>query len=501
MGALFAADTLQGPKVDWYAISPLLVLLGGAMVLLVVGALTPAWPKRCYALYTAAVAAGAGVMQVTLWHRIDDKGTATLIGDALSLDKTGVWLGLTICVAVFLAAFLTDDYLRREGLDGLELYVLYLLAALGGLVMAAANDLVVLFLGLEILSIALYVMAASHRKRIKSQESGIKYFVLGGFSSAFFLYGIALVYGGAGSTNFSKIVAGFDATIQEPGNDALTLAGIALLLVGLAFKVAAVPFHFWSPDVYEGAPTPVTAFMASAGKAAAFGAMLRVLGALPQWSDDYRPIVWTLGVLTLVGGAVMAVVQRNVKRMLAFSSISHAGFILVGVEAAVHFDGATLQRDGVSSVLVYLLVYAVLVMGTFGVVTAVGRTGDAATGLDGFRGLAKQQPMLALGMTVLLLAQAGVPLTSGFVAKFGVITAAVEVRSYAIAIIAMVSAVIAAFLYLRIMISMWISEPEAGDDAREPVRIPLLLGVAVALSVAFTLVIGFFPDILLTIAP
>ena len=262
MGALFAAETLKGPKIDWFAISPLLVLLGGAMVLLVVGALTPAWPRRLYALYTAAVAVAAGVMHVLLWHRIDQKGTVTLIGDALDLDKTGVWLGLTICVAVFLVAFLTDDYLRREGLDGLELYVLYMLAALGGLVMAAANDLVVLFLGLEILSIALYVMAASHRKRIQSQESGIKYFVLGGFSSAFFLYGIALVYGGAGSTNFTKIVAGFDQTIQEPGNDALTLAGIALLLVGLSFKVAAVPFHFWSPDVYEGAPTPVTAFMA-----------------------------------------------------------------------------------------------------------------------------------------------------------------------------------------------------------------------------------------------
>jgi NADH-quinone oxidoreductase subunit N len=503
MGALLAADTLQGPKVDWFALSPLLILLGGAMVLLVVGALTPAWPKRGYALFTAAIAVAGGVFGVLLWRRIDDKGPLKLVGNALSLDKVAVWLTITICVGVFLAALVSDDYLRREGLDGPELYVLYLLAALGGVVMSSANDLIVLFLGLEILSIALYVMAASHRKRIESQEAGLKYFVLGGFSSAFFLYGVALVYGGAGSTNFDKIVKAFDATIQlDRQNDALVLAGVALLLVGLAFKVAAVPFHFWSPDVYEGSPTPVTAFMASVGKTAAFGAMIRVLLlALPHWRDDYRPALWVIAVLTLVGGSVMAVVQTNVKRMLAFSSISHAGFILVGVEAAAHGTGATLSSPGVSSVLLYLLIYSVLVMGTFGVVSAVGRTGDANTGLAGFRGLGRSQPVLALGMTVLLLAQAGVPLTSGFIAKFGVITAAVDVHSYAIAIIAMVSAVIAAFLYLRIMVSMWVIEPEAGDDAREPVVVPALLGVAISLSVAFTLVIGFLPGRLIDITP
>lgn len=503
MGALLAADTLQGPKIDWFALSPLLILLGGAMLLLVGGALTPTWPKRGYSLFTAAVAVAGGVSSVLLWRRVDDKGPISLVGDALTLDKVAVWLTITICVGVFLAALVSDDYLRREDLDGPELYALYLLAALGGVVMSSANDLIVLFLGLEILSIALYVMAASHRKRIESQEAGLKYFVLGGFSSAFFLYGVALVYGGAGSTNFDKIVAAFDATIQlDRRNDALVLAGVALLLVGLAFKVAAVPFHFWSPDVYEGSPTPVTAFMASVGKTAAFGAMLRVLLlALPHWRDDYRPALWVIAVLTLVGGSVMAVVQTNVKRMLAFSSISHAGFILVGVEAAAHGSGVTLSSPGVSSVLLYLLVYSVLVMGTFGVVSAVGRTGDANTGLAGFRGLGKNQPVLALGMTVLLLAQAGVPLTSGFIAKFGVITAAVDVHSYAIAIIAMVSAVIAAYLYLRIMVSMWVSEPEAGDDIREPVHVPALLGVAISLSVAFTLVIGFLPGRLIDITP
>ena len=500
MGALLA-DTLQGPKVDWFAVSPLVILLGGAMVLLVLAALTPQWPKRCYALFTVAVAGGAGVMSFILWDRINHEGAKTLVGDVMWLDKFGVWIAITVCVGVVMAALVTDDYLRREGIDGPEIYVLYLLAAIGALVMGAANDLVVLFLGLEILSIALYVLAASHRKRLESQESGLKYFILGGFSSAFLLYGIALIYGSTGSTRYDRIAARFSDVVElTRSKESLALAGVALLLVGLAFKVAAVPFHFWSPDVYEGAPTPVTAFMASVGKAAAFAAMLRVLlVALPVWRDDFRPVLWVLAVLTLVGGSVMAVVQTNVKRMLAFSSISHAGYLLVGVEAAAH--GSGLSSTGVSSALVYLLVYAVLVTGTFGVITAVGRTGDNATDLAGFRGLARTKPALALGMTVLLLAQAGVPLTSGFVAKFGVIGDAVKVHSYAIAIIAMVSAVIAAFLYLRIMISMWIADAEPGDDAREPVVVPALLGVAIALAVAFTLVIGFLPNALIDAAP
>ena len=503
MGAMLAADTLHGPKVDWFALTPLVILLGGAMVLLVVAALTPAWPKRCYALFTVATAGAAGVMAFILWDRINHHGPKTLVGDAMWLDKPGIWIVITVCVGVVMAALLTDDYLRREGIDGPEVYALYMLAAIGAIVMAAANDLVVLFLGLEILSIALYVMAASHRKRADSQESGLKYFILGAFSSAFLLYGIALVYGSTGSTNLGKILTASDSVIiLDRSKETILLAGIALLLVGLAFKVAAVPFHFWAPDVYQGAPTPVTAFMASVGKAAAFAALLRVLlQALPHWADDYRPAIWLLAVLTLVGGSVMAVVQTNVKRMLAFSSISHAGYSLVGVEAATHHARQGMGSTGVSSVMMYLLVYTVLVGGTFGVITAVGRTGDSATDLAGFRGLGRTKPALALGMTVLLLAQAGVPLTSGFVAKFGVIGDGVRTHSYALAIIAMVSAVIAAFLYLRIMISMWIADPEAGDDAREAVRVPALLAVAITLSVGFTLAIGFFPDWLIHAAP
>ena len=484
------------PEIDWLALSPLLILLGGALLLLVVGALTPTWPKRAYSFATVAVGLGALVMTFIQWDNISDDGPKFLVGDALSFDAFSMFASITILVAVILTALITDDYLRREGMDGPEIYALYLLASIGGVVMVMSNDLIVLFLGLEVLSIALYVLAASHRRRTESQESGIKYFVLGSFSSAFFLYGVALIYGGTGSTNFNVIIAAFD-NVPADRKDTLVLVGIALLLVGLFFKVAAAPFHFWAPDVYQGAPTPITAFMASAGKVAAFAAMLRVLVvALPTWRDDWRPVIWVVAVITLCVGAISAVVQTNVKRMLAYSSISHAGFILIGVEAAGHAGGST--GPGMPSSMLYLLLYTVLVCGTFGVVALVSRTGDNATDLDSFRGLAKRKPLLAMALTVFLLAQAGVPFTSGFVAKFGVIQAAVEVDSYAIAIIAMVSSVIGAYLYLRIMISVWMAEPTADDDKLEAVRVPLSSGLAIGAAMLFTLAVGVFPQWLIT---
>ena len=286
------AQEFAGPDVGWFALSPLLVLLGGGMLLLLVGALTPPWPKGGYAIVSAATAGAAAVLAAFQWDDITDGQPGTLVGGALAFDTFSQLLTIIICVSVALVSLVTDDELRRDGNDGPEVYALYLMAALGGIIMGAANDLIVLFLGLETLSLALYILAASDRRRRQSQESGIKYFVLGSFASAAFLYGIALVYGSAGSTNITDIVATFRDTVTAPREDALVLAGVALLLVGLAFKVAAVPFHVWTPDVYQGAPTPVTGFMASVGKAAAFAAMLRVLVvALPFYRDDWRPVI------------------------------------------------------------------------------------------------------------------------------------------------------------------------------------------------------------------
>lgn len=498
VSALLAqAEPIVNPEVGWFALSPMIVLVCGALTMLVVGALTPTWPKGLYAAASATTAGAAGVLAMFNWDDITEEGPSTLVAGAIAFDTFAMMATITIAIAVILVSLLTDNAIRNTPNDGPEIYALYLVAAVGGIVMASANDLIVLFLGLETLSLALYVLAASNRRSDESAESGLKYFILGGFASAFFLYGIALVYGAVGSTNITEMVQALALGFDED-NDALALAGIALMMVGLGFKVAAAPFHIWVPDVYQGAPTPVTAFMASVGKTAAFGAMIRVLiVALPVYRDDWRPIIWVLAVLSLVVGSFLAVVQDNVKRMLAYSSVSHAGFLLVGVEAAAHTAGDVNPGVGLSAVSLYLMLYSVLVIGSFGVVTVITSQNGNDSSLSSFKGLAKRRPTLAIAFTIFLLAQAGVPFTSGFIAKFGVIQAAVEERSYAIAIIAMVTAVVAAFLYLRIMISMWLHDAE--DDA-PAVRVPLSAALAIGSAAIFTIVVGLAPGWLIDAA-
>jgi NADH-quinone oxidoreductase subunit N len=475
------------PRMDWAAALPLLLLCGAALVLLLLSALVASKPARgTYAFLTVAACACTIGSAGALWSRVQDsdRGAFTTAAGALTVDGFSVFFIVVIALGIALAALLADDFLRREDLDGPELYVLLLLSGAGGIVMAMANDLIVVFLGLETLSIALYVLAGYNRRAAQSRESAIKYFVLGSFSSAFLLYGIALVYGATGSTNMGKIASFLAANTLE--SKALLLGGFALLLVGLAFKVSAVPFHGWTPDVYQGAPTPVTAFMASASKAAAFAALLRIFSStFHDFRLNWQPLIWALAVLTLVVGAVLAIVQDDVKRMMAYSSISHAGFILVGVQAA--------NDQGVSAALFYVLSYTFMIVGTFGVATLVAGKGDERHGLDAYRGLSRRRPGLALVFTVFLLAQAGVPLTSGFLAKFYVISAAVDAHSYALAIIAMLSSVISAYLYLRVIVAMYLTDV---DDAElgPRVRIPLAAGLALTVSVVATLAIGILPD-------
>jgi NADH-quinone oxidoreductase subunit N len=352
------------------------------------------------------------------------------------------------------------------------------------------------------------VLAGYHQRREQSREAAIKYFVLGSFSSAFFLYGVALTYGATGSTNLG-FVAEFLGTQTVTGG--VLLGGFALLLVGLGFKVAAVPFHMWTPDVYQGAPTPVTGFMAAAAKAAGFAALLRIFfSAFGTERLDWQPIVWVLAVLSMVVGSVLAVVQTDVKRMLAYSSISHAGYVLIGLQAA--------NDRGIAGSLFYLLAYTFLIVGSFAIVGLVSRKGDSRTGLQAYRGLARDRPLLAFAFTVFLLAQAGVPFTSGFLAKFYVISAAVEARSYAIAIIAMLAAVVAAFFYLRLIVVMYMAEDQAmagvGDEtpvdgaggvatavATVPrVEVPVAAAVAIGLALAFTILAGLIPQPVLDFA-
>jgi NADH-quinone oxidoreductase subunit N len=479
---------IQMPYVDWGGLSPLVVLAAGALVILTATALGLRRPPRhTWCLLTVATGLGALLAAVIQWNRVDDDGAFGIVANALVVDGFSVFVTALIAASVVLAALLADGFLRRERLEGPELYVLMLLSATGGVMMAMANDLVVLFLGLEVLSIALYVLAGFDLRRAESSESALKYFVLGAFSSAFLLYGIALIYGATGSTNLGAIRDFLGSNVLT--HDGLLLAGFALLLVGLGFKVAAVPFHVWTPDVYQGAPTPVTAFMASASKAAGFAALLRVfVSTFDLYQDDWRPVIFVLAVLTLLVGSVLAIVQNDVKRMLAYSSISHAGFVLVGVQAA--------SDRGVSGALFYLLAYTFMVVGSFGVVTLVGRRGDADHDISSYRGLAARQPVLALAFTIFLLAQAGVPFTSGFLAKFYVIGAAVDSNSYALAILAMLAAAVSAYLYLRIVVAMYMSgdEDEGAPAAGERVRVPALarlsLGVALAVTILFGLVPG-----------
>lgn len=485
---VFAA-TLDGPSIPWVELIPILSLLAGTCFLLLVGSLVPTWPRRGYAWVTGISTTVALVASAVKWNNLYYNKGATYFADVIAIDRFSVLASITICLAVIFGALMMSAYLVRMNADGPELYALLLTSAIGALVMVAANELIVLFLGLEILSLSLYLLAASNRDREQSQESGLKYFILGGFSSAFFLYGVALIFGSTGSTKISGIGQVLSGSISIGNSDAMLLVGIGMLLVGLGFKVSAAPFHVWTPDVYEGAPTPVTAFMASAGKVAAFAALIRILAVgLEQRVDDWRPVVWALAILTVFTGSILAVVQTNVKRMLAYSSISHAGFILVGVEAAGHAGS-----DGIATSMNYLAIYTVLVMGSFAIVLALSGNTDGETNLSDFKGLAKRRPALALAFTVLLFAQAGVPLTAGFVSKFAVIKSSVEANSYVLAVSAMVAAVIGAYLYLRIAVSMWLEEPESDSE----ISVDPAVVIVIVVSVIATLIVGFFPELLL----
>ena len=369
-----------------------------------------------------------------------------------------------ICVSVFLVAVLLDDYLRRERLDGPEWYVLVLMSASGGLLLASAEDLILTFLGLEILSIAVYVLAALHLRRSDSQEAAFKYFVLGALSSALFLYGIALVYGATGSTSLPVIAGARSdnfAGLNPLEDSSMMLVGMALVLVGFAFKVSAVPFHMWTPDVYQGSPTPVVAFMASAVKVAGFAGLVRVFWeGFGYYFEDWRPIIIVLSVASLLVGSFLALAQTNVKRMLAYSSIAHAGFMLAAVQALAVDDIADSVLAG-EALLFYMLAYTVMVAGTFGVMTLVGGGATPPTASMTMSVFRDRCPVLAGLMAVLLFAQAGIPFTSGFLAKFRVIVAAAGSGSYVLAGIAMLSAVVAAVLYLRIVVSMFLVQVPA----------------------------------------
>lgn len=418
-----------------------------------------------------------------------DVATATLLGDMVAVDGVALFTRMTVCAAGIITVLVGYAYLEDRRVHRGEYYPLLLFAGTGMTLLASAADLLMVFIAIEILSLALYVMSGFAKHDLRSQESAFKYFLLGAFSSAFLLYGIALVYGSTGTTNIAaagRALTGFEVPA------ALGIAAIALLLVGFAFKVALVPFHMWTPDVYQGAPTPVTGFMAAATKAAAFAAFLRVFadGLAPlQWT--WVPAVAVVAAVTMLVGAVLAVVQDDLKRMLAYSAIAHAGYAAVGLLA--------LSRDGTAATMFYLLAYAIMSLGAFGVLGVLERRQRKAIAISELAGLGQRAPLLAGMFALFLLSLAGLPGTAGFMAKLGVVRAAVDSGHIALPVVLVVSSVIAAFFYIRVIVAMFMDD-EPAELADVP--IPESTGSAAGLSAAAAavIVLGVLPPAVIDLA-
>ncbi|MFJ8072444.1 NADH-quinone oxidoreductase subunit NuoN [Streptomyces sp. NPDC096176] len=522
---------IPAPHIEYAQLAPALIVVGAAVVGILVEAFVPRRARyytQVFLTVVALAAAFAAVVGLAASGYGTTKAHIAAMG-AIAVDGPALFLQGTILLASLVAIFTfaerrldpaahgnrIDSFAAeaaavpgsehekaavKAGFTTTEVFPLALFAIAGMLVFPAANDLLTLFIALEVFSLPLYLLCAvARRKRLMSQEAAVKYFLLGAFSSAFLLFGIALVYGYAGSVSYARIadvVEGSVRTIDPAladtmGNDALLLIGGAMIIMGLLFKVGAVPFHMWTPDVYQGAPTPVTGFMAAATKVAAFGALLRLLYVvLPGLAWDWRPVMWAVAIVTMLGGAIVAITQTDIKRLLAYSSIAHAGFILAGVIATT--------PDGVSSVLFYLLAYSFVTIGAFAVVTLVRDAGGEATHLSKWAGLGRRSPLVAAVFAVFLLAFAGIPLTSGFAGKFAVFKAAAEGGAAPLVVVGVISSAIAAFFYIRVIVLMFFSEPKP-EGPTVAVPSPLTM-TTIGVGVAVTLVLGVAPQYFLDLA-
>jgi NADH-quinone oxidoreductase subunit N len=466
---------IPAPPVNFAALAPMLVLFGTAVLVLVLDLLPPRRDKTHLAIVSLAGAIGAMLVAVTRWGR-DQRG----FRDMVVLDNYALFVDVILCYAVALVILLSIDYLRREGVQTGEYYALVLLSASGMMLMASANDLVVVFLSLELMSLCLYVLAGLFKQRLDSGEASMKYFLLGAFASSFLLYGIALTYGATGSTSFERIAT---AAAGPARGDVMFLVGIALMLVGFGFKISAAPFHMWAPDVYQGAPTSVTALIATGSKAAAFAALIRLLiGPLRPVQPEWTALMWGLAAVTMTLGNVVAIAQSNLKRMLAYSSIAHVGYMLVGLVAG----GAA----GAGAILYYLFAYTFTTIGTFGVLSLCARAGEEAVEVEDYAGLGRRHPLLAGTLTVFLLSLIGIPPLAGFVGKFYVFGAAVQSGYLWLAIIAVLNSAVAAYYYLRVVVYMYMREPEAAGATLAP---SFAGGVALAVAAAGIVILGVLP--------
>ncbi len=471
------------PAVNWSAIGPELILSLTAMGLLILNVLARKGAQRAIPYLSLAGIVLALLFSFTLWGK-----SAYAFNRMVVLDHYSLFFKMIFLITAGLTVLMSIRFLQEEEFEYGEYYILVLFAAVGMMFMASAADLIIIFLGLEIFSLAVYVLAGFFRTQPKSNESSLKYFLLGAFSSGFLLYGIALIYGATGTTNLKGIYE-FLSKIHL-FTDPLLLIGMGLLIVGFGFKVASVPFHMWTPDVYEGAPTSITAFMSVGPKAAGFAAFLRVfLYALSSMQTKWVWILWVLAVLTMTLGNVVAIAQKNIKRMLAYSSIAHAGYILVAMVAA--------SELGTASVLYYILAYAFMNLGAFGVVILYGRKGEENINIGDYSGMASKYPLLAAAMAIFMFSLAGIPPTAGFVGKFYIFSAAVKAGYIGLAIIGVLNSALSVYFYLRVTVMMYMRNPE-----KEFARLDLSPAMVIALIIAVwgTLQMGITPSQYLNLA-
>lgn len=502
--ALSAVDTpFELPGINYAAIAPILIIFGAGVVSVLIEAFAPrTWrrPMQLVVVLASVIAALVVVVSLAGTRLITAEGAIAIDGPALVMQ--GTLLVISLLGALLMAERSIDPagdafaprasalpgsederQFTQRGYLQTEIWPFFLFALMGMLLFVAANDLLLMFVALEVMSLPLYLLAGmARRRRLLSQEASMKYFLLGAFSSAFFLYGTAMLYGYSGSVELTAIA---DTLTSKPSQGSLVTIGVALLLVGLLFKIAAVPFHQWTPDVYQGAPTPITGFMAATVKIAAFGALLRVLyvglGGM-RW--DWEPVLWIIAILTMLVGSIIAITQTDIKRMLAYSSIAQAGFILVGVVAA--------SREGLAASMFYLIAYAFTTIGAFAVIAMVRDASGEATHLSKWAGLGKKSPLVASVFAIFMLSLAGIPLTSGFIGKFSVFTAAIASGAVWLVIIAVVASLIAAFFYVRVIVLMFFSDPT--PDTASVVVPSAFTTIALAAGATVTIVLGVVPQ-------
>jgi NADH-quinone oxidoreductase subunit N len=461
------------PPVALGTLLPVLIVVGTAVLVLLLDLLPPRSSKAHLGTLSLGGLVGALLATIATWG-----GRGRAFRDMVVLDNYALFVHIVIGYAAALVVLVSMDYLPRAGAESGEFYALVLFSTSGMMLLASANDLIVVFLAVELMSLSLYVLSGLFKWRREAGEASMKYFLLGIFASAFLLYGIALLYGATGSTNFDRIAAAAAAP-REP----LFLLGLGLLMVGFGFKIASVPFHMWAPDVYQGAPTSITAFIATGSKAAVFAALIRlVVAGLRPTQPDTTVLLWGLAVVTMTVGNVVAIAQSNLKRMLAYSSVAHVGYMLVGLVA-----GGT---AGTGAVLFYLLAYTFTTVGTFGVIALCERAGEEAVDVRDYAGFGRRHPLLALTLSLFLLSLVGIPPLAGFVGKFYLFGAAVRAGYLWLAVIAVLNSAVAAYYYLSVIVSMYMEEPAGPAASWMP---SFAGGLALAIALIGVVVLGVMP--------